>query len=252
MARVLDHLERLCLFALSLLVSRQGALANGEAQPWWYHVLRRPQVFDFFLVHGEYRCALERRLQGVLRSSVLVIEERQFVSPVSGLAAHVEILPADHPEDCVARLTPRFVELIGMREGDQAYCFYSPLQVLYAPERGFFLPRREPWHAYVGKSAASVIADSSLTSSNSRTVVSWPLGSMEIGEHGPSFSLRLQSPGTDIALEVHERGFEFVAQGPREGRIFSDLVKFCGSATMPAGITAAEEGGASFRIRGGG
>ena len=244
-------IEKLCLLALALLVSRQRALAGGEPQPLWVSALRKPQVFDFFLVHGEYRCVLEKRLQRALHASLLVAEKRDFVSPLMGLTAHLEILPADHSDDCVARLSERFVRLIGLGEGDEVYSFYSPLQVLFKPEHGFFLPRREPWHAYVGKAAASSIAESSRTVSDSRTVVSWPGGSMEIGDRGDVCSLQIACPGTDVALEMKDGGFEFRARGPHDGKIFPDLVRFCRSGVMPAGITAAEEDGSSFRIRGG-
>ncbi len=246
-----EDIEKLCLLALALLVSRQRALANGEPQPLWVSALRKPQVFDFFLVHGECRCVLDKRLQRALRASVLVIEEREFISPLMGLAAHLEILPADHSDDCVARLTPRFVELIGLEEGDEIYSFYSPLQVLFKPEHGFFLPHREPWHAYIGKVVASTIADSSRAISNSRTVVSWPGGSMELCDRGESYSLQIACPGEDIAVKVNDGGFEFRARGAFKGRIFPDLMKFCRSGAMPVGITAADEGGSSFRIRGG-
>jgi hypothetical protein len=139
----------------------------------------------------------------------------------------VQTQSASAPE---AKLSAELAARLGLSGDDVPYAVYSPLQVFFTVETGFFLPHREPWHAYVGRCVAARDA----------------AASFQAEERPDALLLTYQSPGLRVELQLAEHGFDLSADG--SAALLNDLRKFCASDAMPEGIHAAVDGEA-VRIR---
>lgn len=219
--------ERWLLLALSLLVARQRAISRGEPEPAFWRTLREPLLFRFAGERGAFRCPLGASSPELFFSSVLVAERADFVSPLSALAPHVRLVQGSSTE---AKLSGELVARLGLSGGDNVYAVYSPLQVLFTAQTGFFLPHRESWHAYLRRCVAARA----------------PGASFQARESADAAHLAFESPGLRFELQVGRRGFGLSARG--SSRLMDDLRKFCASGAMPEGVRASLEDGGALRI----
>lgn len=242
--------ERYLLLALSLLVARQRSRARGEGEPNFFRALRQPVLFPFAHARGAFRCPLDRQRKELFLSSLLVAESVDFVSPLSALTPHVKFVQTQAGAPAEAKLSGELVDALGLSSDERLYALYSPLQVLFTAQTGFFLPHREPWHAYVGRCVAERIRDASCASGGDHTRVSWPEGWFEAAERsGAVFAF--ESTALGFLLQVGDGGFDLSAAAREPGGLLSDLRKFCLSAAMPEGIRAAMDGPQAVRIQAG-
>jgi hypothetical protein len=243
--------ERYLLFALSLLVTRQRALLRGEAVPYFFRALRVPVLFKFVHSRGAFRCVLEGPARELFSSSVLVVESLDFVSPLSALGPHVKLVQTSESAPVEVKLSAQFGDWLGLSADDGPYAVYSPLQVLFSSQIGFFLPHREPWHAYVGRCVAARTPGAHYAAQGEQTRVSWPEGGFEAAERSGAAFLAYESPALRFSLQVDDSGFDLSASARAATSLLAALRKVCLSGAMPEGIRAAEEGPSAVRIRGG-
>jgi hypothetical protein len=210
--------ERYLLLALSLLIARQRARVRGEEEPY------------FFRARGAFRCALEKMRRELFSSSAL--------------GPHVKLVQVQ-PGAVEAKLSEEFTRRLGLAAEDTPFAVYSPLQVFFTAGTGFFVPQREPWHAYAGRCVAARISGARCAPQAELTRVTWPEGSFEAGERSGAARLAYASPALRFELQLGQRGFEFRAAGALQ-----DLRKFCVSGAMPEGVRASVEGSGELRIRG--
>jgi hypothetical protein len=226
--------ENVALLILALLVSRQRAMSMGEAQTPVLTLLREPREFFFHWRGGQLRAELARADLGMLHSSILVVEEGRFVAPLASLQPHLRI--GDAGADLVnASFSPAFTALAGVQDPDEVYAVYSPLHLAYAAECGFFLPRREPWHAYLCRALAARLG----------------AGALQIDDSAEGVRAAFGSDDTRITLRLNDRGFELQAHGPPAGSLLASLLDFCGQQPLPAGVSAHRLGEGAVRITGG-
>ena len=243
--------ERYLVLALSLLVARQRALVRGAGEPYFFGALRQPILFAFSHARGAFRCPLEGRRSELFFSSVLVAEGLDFVSPLSALGPHVKFVQSGPGAPSEVKLSAEFADWLGLSSDDRVYAAYSPLQQLFSARTGFFLPHREPWHAYVGRSVSARVPRASCAVASGHTRVSWPEASFEAAERSGAARFAYESPSLRFVLDVGDGGFDLSVAGAEPAGLLSDLRKFCLSAAMPEGIRAAMEGPAVARIQGG-
>lgn len=224
--------ERYLLLALSLLVARQRALLRGEEEPYFFRALREPVLFRFVHQRGAFRCPLpEKGRRELFAASLLVAEGVEFVSPLSALGPHVKLVQAQPGEAPEAKISEELTRRLSLEPDEAPYAVYSPLQVLFTAQSGFFLPHREAWHAYAARCVAARA----------------PGGTFEAAERSGNMYLAYGSPALRFELEVGARGFDCRASGE-----LADLRKFCASGAMPDGVQASLEGSGAMRVRGGG
>jgi hypothetical protein len=241
--------ERYLLLALSLLVARQRNRARGEPVPYFFRTLRQPLLFQFTYVRDSFRCPVESRLSELFFSSVLVAQSVEFVSPVSGLGPHVGLMQVDSQPE--VKLSRDFADWLGLSSGDPVYAVYSPLQVFYTAETGFFLPHRESWHAYAARCVAARIAGARYATAGDRDRVHWPEGAFEAGERSGAAFVSYEDRALRLSLQVGDAGFDLSASAHRPGELLSALRKFCHATPLPEGIRAAPDGPAGVRIQAG-
>lgn len=243
--------ERYLLLALSLLVGRQRAKVRGEHERYFFRALRQPIVFSFTYARGAFRCPLDHRSGELFSASVLVAESVSFVSPLSALGPHVRLVQTDAGAVPEAKLSSQFGDWLGLSADDRPYAVYSPLQVLFSVQSGFFLPHRESWHAYVGRCVAARMPGARYAAQGEQTRVSWPEGGFEAADRSGAAFFAYESPALRFALQVDDSGFDLSASAREAAGVLAALRKFCLSGAMPEGVRAAEEGPSAVRIRGG-
>ena len=240
--------ERYLLLALSLLVTRQRARVRGETASYFFDAVRRPVVFDFTPVGGILRCALGGWSPDLFFSSVLVAEGAEFVAPLSSLGAHAKLM---HGKDrSEAKLSRDLIDWLGITPADRVYAVYSPLHVFYTADTGFFLPHREPWHAYAGRCVAVRVAAACQSSTDGATRVDWTHGWFVAAERAGALAVSYEDATLRFALDMQSDGFELSASGRTGGNLIAALRKFCAARPLPEGVSAAIDCSGDVRIQG--
>lgn len=243
--------ERWLLLALTLLIARQRALNEGS-EGGVLDMLTVPREFFFHWRSGDFRCEFERGAPEMFRSGVVVVEERGFVAPVSAVAPHIRISNAASGERVEAALSTQFIAESGLVDGDTAYALYSPLQVLYCGQTGFFLPHRERWHSFACRALATRYGGAARRG-DSDSQVAWAESTLSLGEgrEGPRLA-SLYSEGLSYSVEMAPRGFNVHAQCSSTAGLFRNLLAFCSQGPLPVGVRAWREGANAVRVVGGG
>ena len=244
--------ERYLLLALSLLVARQRAKAQGEHERFFFTALRRPVLFPFVHERGGWRCALNGRDQEVFSASVLVAESVDFVSPVSALGPHTRVVQTRPGVIAEIKLSGQFESWLGLSPDDAVYAVYSPLHVLFTERTGFFLPRQESWHSYLARCIAVRMPQGRYIAGGDATRVIWNEGEIEVAERATAAFFAYRSTTLHFELEVGEDGFQLAASADQTSGLSGALKNFCAAQTMPIGIRASMEGASQIRILGGG
>jgi len=247
----MSELERWLLLALSVLVTRQRTIAQGGPDFVAISALRAPLQFGFEHVRGAHRCVLARARVTYFQASLLVLERQDFVSPVSALGPHIRLVDRSD-EGVEAKLLPPLVKTLGLSDDDPVFAYYSPLQVLFDAETGFFDPRRESWHAYAGRALAGQLPGAGLEQGATATRLRWADGALELaGSAQDRLAVSGRTAALDFALEIEERGFALRLQAlDAERGLAPALLRLRGADTLPVGVSVADEGPRGLVLRG--
>lgn len=243
----MSEIDHWLLLALSVLVARQRALAFGETVPGALAAVLAPEQFAFAHTRGAHRCRIERARLARFQASVLILEKQDFVSAVSALRPHLKLIEAaDGAYE--AKLLPPFVEALGLADADPVRACYSPLQLLFDLESGFFDPQREPWHAYAGRALAARLPQAHCERQATCSRLRWPGGSLELGDAPAGLRVSAQTPALafDLAIEADAFELRLRADDPARG-MMADLLRLRSAAELPVGIDVAEVGGTGAR-----
>ena len=237
----MNGIEKLLLLFLGLAVSRQRSLAEGRPGPDFLRALLEPPEFHFFPEPDGYRCVLTRDSIAMFRAALFIAEERDFVAPVSGIDAHLRYAEPSANESEV-RLHPTLAATLGLQKEDCVYAVYSPLQILFRPAVGFFIPGREVWHAYAGRGLAANLPEASAQTQPGWTQVRWSGHAVRLGQDGERLVLSLSHPGGAAELRLHERGFEWRSEADPDAGLQRVLCDLAASGSLPQAVTASREG----------
>jgi len=244
------ELEHWLLLALSVLVARQRMLAAGEADLVAVAALRDPLRFEFAYLRGAHRCLVARERLALFQASLLVLERQDFVSPVSALRPQLRLLDRG-AEGYEAKLLPPFVEALALADDDPVLASYSPLQLLFHADTGFFIPGREPWHAYAGRALARQMPQARLERDAACTRLRWADGTLELCDTPLGFALTGRTPALEFELAVVAEGFALRLQASASVQgLAADLRRLCAAAERPVGVAVETDAAGALRIRG--